>query len=369
MRARAAGIDLLNANLRSALIVVALRAASLVPVLAITFITLPGPEPSPVAQSVSQLASSVLATPLPTPSLPVPVHVSPPPVAVLASPTPVATRAPAGSGGGAARQGSGSGAAPATGQSSGGPVLPIPFTSIVVSGPLDIALLVTLAVLPLLLGIWMLVFGRTLREARRAREAHVRLMLAADLGLKPRELTGMSARTLFRLREKAAFDELTGVLRRAAGVSAAEREIARARRHGTPLSIAFVDIDGLKQANDKHGHQAGDRMLRALSAALKAGLRSQDVVFRYGGDEFVCLLPETTVRSAREKLGSVRDELARQGIRFCAGVAELARGDDVVELFARADRDLYDFKANRGEIVQLPPAGAVKRGRGKRVTA
>ena len=230
----------------------------------------------------------------------------------------------------------------------------IPFTTIYVSSPLDLALLGAVATLPLLLAIWLLMFGRTVREARRAREAQVRLMLAAELGLRPRDLASMTTKALFELREKSAFDELTGVLRRAAGISVAEREIARARRHDTPLSVAFIDIDGLKEANDRSGHAAGDRMLRALTQALKDGLRAEDVVFRYGGDEFVCALPDTAAREARLRLGEIQGAAARAGVRFCAGVAELRRSDDVVSLFARADKDLYDFKAQRGEIVQLP---------------
>jgi diguanylate cyclase len=172
--------------------------------------------------------------------------------------------------------------------------------------------------------------------------------------LRPRDLTSMSTRSLFNLREKSAFDELTGVLRRAAGISAAEREIARARRHNAPLSVAFVDIDGLKEANDKGGHPAGDDLLRGLVQALKEGLHAEDVLLRYGGDEFVAVMPDTDVRAARMRLGDIQLEAAKAGIRFSTGAAGLTKNDDVVSLLARADRDLYDFKTNRGEIVQLP---------------
>jgi diguanylate cyclase (GGDEF)-like protein len=256
--------------------------------------------------------------------------------------------------------------AAATPQATANPTNPpggivIPFTAIYVSSPLDLALVGALATLPLLFGIWLLLFGRTFAEARRARDAQVRLMLAADLGLRPRDLASMSTRALFNLREKSAFDELTGALRRAAGVSAAEREIARARRHNSALTVAFVDLDGLKEANDQQGHTAGDALLRGLAQALREGLRAEDVLFRYGGDEFVCVMPDTPAREARAKLGSIQSEAARSGIRFCAGVAQLRRSDDVVSLFARADRDLYDFKANRGEIVQFPPPGTKPR--------
>jgi diguanylate cyclase (GGDEF)-like protein len=305
----------------------------------------------------------VLPVPLPTPSLPVQLLPSPSSPVVIATPALPSAAVPTNQAPATAvpGQGSGSGvskpvakAAPASpppaGQTGG---VTIPFTAIYVSSPLDIALLGALATLPLLFGIWLLLFGRTLAEARRAREAQIRLLLAADLGLRPRDLATLSTRALFDLREKSAFDELTGVSRRAAGISAAEREIARARRHKTPLTVAFVDIDGLKEANDSRGRAAGDAVIRGLAQALKDGLRSEDVVFRYGGDEFVCVLPEFSSKGARLKLSEIQGDAAEAGIRFCAGVAQLQRSDDVVSLFARADRDLYDFKANRGEIVQL----------------
>jgi diguanylate cyclase (GGDEF)-like protein len=314
-------------------------------VVAAGFIALPLPLPTP----------TVLPTALPSPSLP----------SVLATPsvpslaTPAATPAQGATGGGAPAQGGGA-TSTGSGHAGGNPErgVPIPFTAIYVSSPLDAALFVALAVLPLLLGIWLLLAGRTFVHARRLREAQVRLMLAADLGLRPKDLASTSTKALFDLREKSAFDELTGVLRRAAGVSVAEREIARARRHNSALTIAFVDIDGLDEANDKEGRATGDAMLRGLTQALKDGLRAEDAIVRYGGDEFVCILPDLAAKEARGKLGDIQLEAAKQGVRFAFGVAELRRGDDVVSLLARADGDLYEFKANRGEIVPLPAGGS-----------
>ena len=314
---------------------------------AVGFLALPWPLPTPTRLPVAPPSVSVPTVAVAPPSLPALIT---PDLQRTADATP-AQAAPAGTAADHPAGSAGTAAAPAGNPPSG---ITIPLTTIFVSSPLDIALLGALITLPLLFGIWLLLFGRTFRAARRVRESQVRLMLAADLGLRPRDLLSMSTKALFNLREKSAFDELTGVLRRAAGISVAEREMARARRHNTPLSIAFIDLDGLKKANDRKGHAAGDTLLRGLSQALKDGLRAEDAVMRYGGDEFVCVLPDTEARGARAKLGRIQIRAAKSGIRFSVGVAQLQRNDDVVALLARADRDLYELKSNRGEIVPLP---------------
>ena len=217
--------------------------------------------------------------------------------------------------------------------------------------------------LPLLGALWLLLFGRTWVEARRARDAQVRLAIAHDLGMSPRELVSVSTKGLFKLREETAFDELTGVMRRAAGIAALDREVSRARRHKTPLAVAFIDIDGLKDANDKRGHKAGDELIRGLAEALRSGLRGQDLVLRYGGDEFVCALPGADADAARAKLSMIQAEAEKLAINFSVGVAALERSDDVVSLLGRADSEMYAVKSRRHNVrdIRLGVVGGTRR--------
>lgn len=342
---------------------------AILPAAGVALLGLPLPIPVPTpGGSLVPVLPSVLATPLSLPLLPAVSTSSTALPSVAATPASSSAGAPAAAG---SAPGATSGGGASGGPEGGGPPhwsLPIPFTTIAISSALDVALAVALASLPLLLGIWLLAFGRTFAEARRAREAQLRLALAGDLGLSPRELTSLNTKALFKLREQAAFDDLTGALRRGAGISAIDREVARARRHKSALSLAFVDIDGLKAANDRHGHAGGDKLIRGLARALKGGLRDQDLLVRYGGDEFVCVLPDTRAEAGLAKLSEIRKAAAKAGVRFSVGLAQLERSDDVVSLLARADRQLYMVKARRGDIVQLPP-GQPDGSRGRRITA
>lgn len=144
-------------------------------------------------------------------------------------------------------------------------------------------------------------------------------------------------------RDLTYVDELTGALHRRAGRDQLQREIARARRTGAPLAVAFVDLDRLKVVNDTAGHAAGDRVLHAVAQALIAGLRPYDTVIRYGGDEFVCGMPGANLDDARDRLTQVRTLLAASapGCTVSVGLAAHRPRESADQVVARADADLY----------------------------
>ena len=145
-------------------------------------------------------------------------------------------------------------------------------------------------------------------------------------------------------------DELTGALQRPAGRDMLSHEIDRATRTGEPLLIAFLDVVNLKAVNDTHGHAAGDELLQAVGHALCNGLRSYDVVVRYGGDEFVCCLPNVRFADARRRFTDVGQILVDRFPNGCLriGVAEFSPGETLDEVIARADRELYTGQAILG---------------------
>jgi diguanylate cyclase (GGDEF)-like protein len=149
-------------------------------------------------------------------------------------------------------------------------------------------------------------------------------------------------------RHRAGLDSLTGALRRDRGAVDLQREIDRAKRSDGLLILAFVDVDGLKAINDTHGHAAGDRALRAVAAALLDGLRSYDLVVRYGGDEFLCGLPGSDLGAAQRRFDTLTSTLAEQnpGTSVSIGLAELGSRDTLDALIARADVSLYAARRN-----------------------
>jgi diguanylate cyclase (GGDEF)-like protein len=221
--------------------------------------------------------------------------------------------------------------------------------TLIVSQPtIPVALAASLGSLPLLLVIWVVALVRLLTAARRERAGRGHLALAAELGIAPVRLAGLNAQELTVLQDKVAFDELTGVMRRAGGLATLDREIARARRQGMALSVAFVDVDGLKKVNDTLGHAAGDRLLRNVVEVLSGRLRADDAIFRYGGDEFCCVLPNANLEAAVRIVEDALLAALARGATFSFGVAQLQNGEDRTRLLARADTELYKGRAQRG---------------------
>jgi diguanylate cyclase (GGDEF)-like protein len=170
-----------------------------------------------------------------------------------------------------------------------------------------------------------------------------------------------------RAREEALrlsrFDSLTGLYSRSFFVSTIEREIPRAARTGRPFALMMIDLDGLKAANDRFGHESGDRLLQAVADVLRGDVRVTDVAARYAGDEFVLLLPETDLAGALRVADKVRVDISRLAlphdgsiIRTSASIGLVTYPDDGrtwAELMRRADLAMYEAKRRgRDQVVR-----------------
>lgn len=160
-------------------------------------------------------------------------------------------------------------------------------------------------------------------------------------------------RELDETSELVRHDPLTGTLNRKGLDEALAREIARARRHGSSLCLALLDVDNFKQLNDTYGHRAGDDALRHLAGVIREALRPQDAVGRYGGEEFLILLPDTELEQANTVIVRLQRELTRRFflaasqkllITFSAGITRLDHAEDPQIAIDRADKAMYAAK-------------------------
>ena len=182
------------------------------------------------------------------------------------------------------------------------------------------------------------------------------------IGAQAKELS----RAVHTLQHMATQDTLTGLLNRRVMTDLAESEMKLALRHGTSLTVAIVDLDHFKQINDRFGHAAGDAVLRGFAGHALAELRRVDKIARWGGEEFLILLPQVSdleAVSAIERLRQATQRLRYAGFpavraTFSAGVAQLRPGETMAHWLERADHALYRAKAsgrNRTDRAPLAP--------------
>jgi len=195
------------------------------------------------------------------------------------------------------------------------------------------------------------------------------MRLAEEVERLERELAAARAQ-MAALAACAEVDPLTDVLNRRGFERELKRALAHSKRYGTSAALIYIDLDGFKSVNDRHGHAAGDALLKAVAAVLMRHVRASDVVARLGGDEFAVLLWHLGEEDARNKAARLESAVARTtathgGVALAAGAsagaALLLPLDQPGDVLERADRDMYRRKqARRSEqTLSQDPGGGI----------
>ncbi|OIQ80891.1 putative diguanylate cyclase AdrA [mine drainage metagenome] len=207
--------------------------------------------------------------------------------------------------------------------------------------------------------------NRELRQTRERLQQGERVLLRANEDLKSRlrEIDQLQE----QLREQANRDALTGLYNRRYLDNTLERELARCKREGLPLALIMIDIDQFKRINDTYGHQAGDEMLRRLGAILGSMARAEDVACRYGGEEFLMLLPKMPLGVALERAEKLRTDFCTLTVPFgefrlkttlSIGIAIYpGHGKSADALIQCADRAMYRAKHEGRNRVEVEAVG------------
>jgi len=183
-----------------------------------------------------------------------------------------------------------------------------------------------------------------------------------------------SLQLLAEAERQSMTDALTGLFNRRSLENLLSREVALSERHSQPLSLVMADLDKFKTINDLHGHAAGDHLLKSFADCVRITLRKTDLAFRFGGDEFVIALPQTTIVQAEQVMQKLRQAFAivdfSQAITqlnvqptLSIGVAERSRANNVLtmtQLLAAADQALYAAKNGERNCIRVyePPRAA-----------
>jgi diguanylate cyclase (GGDEF)-like protein len=190
-------------------------------------------------------------------------------------------------------------------------------------------------------------FWREPREELSSSEEHLLELLSGESAIAIERMS-----LLARLREASHTDPLTGAANRRQLSAELDRAIKASRRQGSPLCLAILDLDHFKRFNDRHGHLAGDELLKNAVAAWQQLVRTGDVLARYGGEEFAVVLPDCDSAHALQLLQRLR-HATPHGQHCSAGVALFAGAESATELIRRADRALYQAKKAGRDTVRV----------------
>ncbi|MFN3692438.1 MAG: GGDEF domain-containing protein, partial [Fervidobacterium sp.] len=126
-----------------------------------------------------------------------------------------------------------------------------------------------------------------------------------------------------------------------------EKELFKCKRMKSTLSVVFLDLDKFKEINDKYGHVYGDNVLKTLVRAVKNNIRAMDLIARYGGDEFIIVLPSTDVESAKIVVDRIKKELEKEEINISYGIIDASIFDSIEDIYKEVDRKMYEMKSSK----------------------
>ena len=205
------------------------------------------------------------------------------------------------------------------------------------------------------------------------------LMLRINRVIRERSLINERDRMIERLKNQSIRDPLTELYNSRHFYAQLEDEIQRSERYLHPLSLIFIDIDHFKAINDTYGHMVGDQALLLIAKKMQASLRSQDTAFRFAGDEFTIILPETTSDNAKFVADRIRSEMEKESlvifekeitkIFLSIGIAEHQRNEKKEQFVHRADVTMYAAKNRGGNNISVSPKFAPVSNDGKVASA
>jgi diguanylate cyclase (GGDEF)-like protein len=195
------------------------------------------------------------------------------------------------------------------------------------------------------------------------------LMLRINRVIRERSLINERDRMIERLKKLSIRDPLTGLYNSRHFYAQLGDEIQRSDRYLHPLSLIFIDIDSFKGINDAYGHMIGDQALLLIAKKMQASLRSQDTAYRFAGDEFTIILPETTAENARFVADRIQSEMEKESlvirdkeitkITLSMGIAEYQRNEKKEQFIHRADVTMYEAKKRGGNDIAVSSRLAV----------